>query len=156
MTKELDLPPQPPPQPQIQQRSQRQSKSEPSQGTSVARRTRSSQRVEDPLRTDDFTLPILTPDEQKLRENNLSHMTHLKEAMKIGSEKWDEELKKKNDIVRQAWIGSQKETLDGWLQDIDTVLLFAETEPIYVPTVKLQWQRPVQLKLSTTLGDPGT
>ena len=56
--KEQDLPPQPPshlqPQPQ-QQKSQSQLKSDPNQETSVARRTRSSQKTGDPPRTDDFT-----------------------------------------------------------------------------------------------------
>ena len=64
--------------------------------------------------------------------------------MKTGLEKWNEELKKKNDIVREAWIESPKEVLDGWLQDIDMVICFAETVPSYVPTIKHQWKEPTK------------
>ena len=88
----------------------------------MARKTSSSQRIEDPPRTEELILPPLTPEEQKLRENNLSHMPHLKEAMKTGLEKWSDELKKKNDIVREAWIGSQVDVLKGWMKDIDIVM----------------------------------
>ena len=35
-------------------------------------------------------------------------MTHIKEAMKVGLSKWKEELKKDNDVVRQAWLEYQR------------------------------------------------
>ena len=43
-------------------------------------------------------------------------MTHLKEAMKSGIEKWDEEIKKERDLVRHAWMEAQKDTLARWLK----------------------------------------
>lgn len=85
----------------------------------------------------------MTPNEQKQRETNLSHIIHLKEAMRAGLEKWDEELKEKNEMVRQVWTEGQRETLDGWLQDFNTVLHFAENAPAYIPSVKPQWQMAV-------------
>ena len=86
------------PQPQLQ--------SDPTQAVPVTRRTRARQKTGDHPGTDDFTPPPLTPEEQKLRENNLSHMTHIKEAIKAGLSKWKEELKKDNDVIRQAWLES--------------------------------------------------
>ena len=35
------------------------------------------------------------------------------------------------------------------------VLSLAQTTTTYIPTVKEEWLRAVQLKPSTTLGDPG-
>ena len=86
-------PPQPPPQP-LQRKPQKQTQSESTPKNPVARRTRASKKTEESLDIGDFTLSPLTPKEQKLRENNLSHMTHIREAMKSGLEKWKEELKK--------------------------------------------------------------
>ena len=75
--------------------------------------------------------------------------------MKSALKKWDEELKKKNEMVRQVWIETQKEILARWLEDLNTVLCFAEEAPTYIPSVKEQWQIAVRLKPSTTLGDLG-
>ena len=35
-------------------------------------------------------------------------MTHLKEAMKTGLDKWKEELEKDNYVVRQNWLEHQR------------------------------------------------
>ena len=82
-------------------------------------------------------------------------MKHLREAMKKVIEKWNEELKKEKDWVRQAWLTPQKELLECWLEDIEMVLCATEMTPVYIPTVKDDWIKAVQLKPSTTLGDPG-
>ena len=75
--------------------------------------------------------------------------------MKSGIEKWDEEIKKEKDPVRHAWMEAQKDILAHWLKDIKVMLSFAQTTTTYIPTVKEEWVRAVQLKPSTTLGDPG-
>ena len=75
--------------------------------------------------------------------------------MKIGIEKWDEEIKKEEDKARRAWMEAHKGTLAGWLEDIEKVLCFANTTTTYIPTVKEEWIRAVQLKPSTSLGDSG-
>ena len=80
-------------------------------------------------------------------------MTHIKEAMKSGLEKWKEELKKEKGIIRQAWLEHQRNILDSWLQEIESMIDFTENTPHYVPTIKPQWKDAVQP--STTLGDPG-
>ena len=81
-------------------------------------------------------------------------MTHLREGMKTGIEKWDEEIRKEEDMMRKAWMEAQKGTLAGLLEDIEKVLHFADTTTTYIPTVKEEWIKAVQLKPSTTLGDP--
>ena len=82
-------------------------------------------------------------------------MTHLREAMRTGIEKWDEELKKEKEMVRKAWIEAQRETLTRWLEDIEMALSFAKTTTTYIPIIREELVRAVQLKPSTTLGDPG-
>ena len=76
-------------------------------------------------------------------------------SMKTGLEKWDEELTKEKDMIRQAWIKAEKDTLTAWLEDIKKMIHFAKITPTYIPTIKTQWVRAVQLKPSTTLGDLG-
>ena len=82
-------------------------------------------------------------------------MIHLREAMKTGIEKWKKEIRKEEDKIRKAWIEAQKETLAHWLENIEMVLSFADTTTMYIQTVKEEWITTVQLKSSTTLGDPG-
>ena len=47
----------------------------------------------------------LSLEESKTRENNIAHMQHLREAMKKGLEKWDEELKKEKDWAKKIFYG---------------------------------------------------
>ena len=117
-----DPPLQPPPQPQPQlpqQKSASQSQPLPSSdltpGSPVAKITRASQKTGDPPGTGDFTPPSFSPEQQKVRENNLSHKTHIREAMKTGLKKWKEELKKNNDTQRKAWLEHQKDVSGSWL-----------------------------------------
>ena len=82
-------------------------------------------------------------------------MTHLREAMKTGIEKWDEKIGKEKEWVRKYWMEAQKDTLARWLEDIEKVLNFTKTTTTFIPTIKEEWVKAVQLKPSTTLGDPG-
>ena len=143
------------PLPQQKPPPQRCLKPQTSQGTPVSRRTRSQQKAGDPQNIGETPLPPLTPEESKKRDNNFSHMTHLREAMKTGIEKWNKEIRKEKDKMRKAWMEAQKETLVHWLEDIEKVLRFADTATTYIPTVKEAWITAVQLKPSTTLEDPG-
>ena len=56
-------------------------------------------------------LAPLSPEESKTRENNIAHMKHLKEAMKKGLEKWDEEIKKEKDQLNKACMDNDREKL---------------------------------------------
>ena len=82
-------------------------------------------------------------------------MKHLREAMKDGVEKRTVEIQKEKDGLRQAWLKPQKELVEHWLEDIEMVLHATTMTPFYIPTVKEDWIKAVQLKPSTTLGDPG-
>ena len=57
--------------------------------------------------------------------------------------------------MRKAWLEAQRDTLAHWLADIEMELSFTQTTTTYIPTIKEQWVKAVQLKLSTTLGDSG-
>ena len=103
--------PQPSPQP-LPQLPPRETRSKPTPTDPVARRTRAGQKTGGSLDTGDFSPPPLTPTEQKSREDNLSHMTHQREAMKSGMSKWKEELKKEKDTIRKAWLKHQRDILD--------------------------------------------
>ena len=138
----------------MQRKPQKQTHSESTPKDPVVRRTRASRKTKESLGTGDFTPPPLTPEEQKSRENNLSHMTHIRKAMKSGLEKWKDEIKKEKDTVRRAWLKHQRDVLNSWLRDIEQTLDFFVNTPHYVPTVKMELKDAVQLKPSTALGDP--
>ena len=63
-----------------------------------------------PLLTKDHLAP-LSPEESKTIENNIAHMRHLRETMKKGLEKWDEEIGKEENQIKQACMESEIERL---------------------------------------------
>ena len=130
-------------------------KPQPSKGPSKPKRTRSQQKEEELLSIGQSPLPNLSPEELKTRNNNFAHIAHLRESMKTGVEKWDEEIKKEKEMNRKLWLEAQRERLARWLEDAETVFSFAKTTATYIPTIKEEWRKALQLKPSTTLGDPG-
>ena len=114
---------------------------------SISMRTRQKQRANNPLAP-------LTPEESKTRENNIAHIKHLREAMKKGIEKWDEELRKEKDWVKKTWMEPEREWLGCWLEDLEMVLRATDMSPVYIPTVREEWIKAVQQKPSPTLEGP--
>ena len=119
----------------------------------MSMRTRSQQRTADPLNF--APLAPLTPEESKSRENNIAHIKHLREAMKNGIEKWNVAIQKEKDWAEKAWMEPEKELLGHWLEDLEMVLSATDMSPVYIPTVREEWIKAVQLKPSIPLGDPG-
>ena len=109
--------------------------------------TRQQQRGKDPLAP-------LNPEESKTRENNIAHIRHLREAMKKGLEKWDEELRKEKDWAKKILMETDKERLGHWLEDLELVLRATEMSPIFIPTVREEWIKAAKQQPSPGLEDP--
>ena len=109
--------------------------------------TRQQQRGKDPLTP-------LSLEESKTRENNLAHMRHLREAMKKGLEKWDEELRKEKDWAKNFFMENDKEWLGCWLEDLELVLRATDMSPIYIPNVREEWIKAAKQKPFPILEDP--
>ena len=118
---------------------------------SISTRTRSQQRTIDQNYS---PLAPLTLEEAKTRENNIAHMKHLREAMKNGIEKWNVAMQKEKDWAEKVSMKSDKERLEHWLEDLEMVLKATDMSPVYIPTVKEEWVRAVQLKPPTSQEDP--
>ena len=99
-------------------------------------------------------LAPLSPEESKTRENNIAYIKHLKEAMKKGLEKWDDEIRKEKDQLAQVWMKGDREKLSDWIADIEMVLGVTKMSPVYVPTVKEEWIRAAKQKPTGTLENP--
>ena len=140
-----------PPQPKPSYPS-RHSKPQTDPDPSISMRTRSQQRTVDHLNRD--PLAPLTPEESKSRENNIAHIKHLREAMKNGIEKWNEEIQKEKDWSQKAWMKPEKEQLGDWLEDVEMILGATAMSPIYIPTVREEWIKAVQQKPTPALEDP--
>ena len=118
---------------------------------SISTRTRSQQR------TIDQNYNPLTPlilEETKTGENNIANMKHLREAMKNGIEKYNVAIQKEKDWAEKAWMEPEKERLGHWLEDLEMVLKATDMSPIFIPSVKEEWVRAVQVKPSTPQEDP--
>ena len=81
-------------------------------------------------------------------------MKHLREAMKNGIEKWNVAIQKEKDWAEKACMKPAKERLGHWLEDLEMVLKATDMSPVYIPTVKEEWVRAVQLKPPTPQEDP--
>ena len=79
---------------------------------SISTRTRSQQRTIDQNYN---PLAPLTLEETKIRENNIAHMKHLREAMKNGIEKWNVAMQKEKDWAEKACMKPERSGWDaGW------------------------------------------
>ena len=108
---------------------------------------------ESSLLTKDPLAP-LSPEESKTRENNIAHMKHLREAMKKGLEKWDDEIRKEKDQLNKIWMESDREKLSHWLENIEMVLRATEMSPVYVPTLNEEWIKAAKQKPTPALENP--
>ena len=84
-------------------------------------------------------LAPLSPEDSKTRENNITHMKHLREAMKKGLEKWDNVIRNEKDQFEIICMKCDRERLNRWLGDMELVLRATEMSPVYVPTLKDEW-----------------
>ena len=139
-----------PPQPKPP-RPPRHSKPQTVPDLSISTRTRSQQRTIDQNYN---PLTPLTPEESKTRENNNAHMKHLREAMKNGIEKWNVAIQKEKDWAEKAWMEPEQEWLGCWLEDLEMESKATDMSPVFIPSVREEWVRAVQLKPSTPLEDP--
>ena len=96
-------------------------------------------------------LAPLSPEESKTRENNIAHMKHLREAMKKGLEKWDDEIREEKDQLNKVGMENDRERLNGWLENFEMILRATEMSPVYVPTVKEEWIRAAKQKPTSSL-----
>ena len=110
-------------------------------------RTRQQQRAQD-------LLAPLTPEEAQTRENNISHIKHLREAIKKGIQKWNEDLRKETNKIQKAWMEPEKEGLERWLEDLEMILRATEMSPVYITTVREEWIKAAQQKPTPTPEDP--
>ena len=108
---------------------------------------------ESSLLTKDPLTP-LSSEESKTRENNIAHMKHLREAMKKGLEKWDDEIRKEKDYLKKVWMESDREKLNRWLENIEMVLKATEMSPVYIPTVNEEWIKAAKQKPTPALENP--
>ena len=74
--------------------------------------------------------------------------------MKNGIEKWNVAMQKENNWAQKACMKLNKEWLECWLEDLEMVLKATDMSPVYIPTVKEEWIRAVQLKPPTPQEDP--
>ena len=74
--------------------------------------------------------------------------------MKNGIEKWNVAMQKEKDWAEKVCMKSDKEQLERWLEDLEMVLKATDMSPVYIPTVKEEWVRAVQLKPRTPQEDP--
>ena len=118
--------PKPPPKPPcLPRRSKPQKDTDPS----IFTRTRSQQRTIDQNYNPLSPLPL---EETKTRENNIAYMKHLREAMK----------------------NREMEPSNTKRKDLEMVLKAIDMSPVFIPSVKEEWVRAVQLKPSTHQEDP--
>ena len=99
-------------------------------------------------------LAPLSLEESKTRENNIAHIKHLREAMKKGLEKWNDEIRKEKDQIEQVWMRGDREKLSDWIADIEMVLDATKMSPVYVPTVKEEWIKVTKQKPTPSLESP--
>ena len=99
-------------------------------------------------------LTSLSPERSKIRENNISHMKHLRESMKKGVEMWNKAIAKEKHFVQQAIMEADRDTLNKWIDNIEMVLRATEMSPIYVPTIKEEWIRAARQKTIPVVEDP--
>ena len=74
------------------------------------------------------------------------------------NEKWNREMEcsnaKRKDWAEKVSMKSDKERLEHWLEDLEMVLKATDMSPVYIPTVKEEWIRAVQLKPPTPHENP--
>ena len=99
----------------------------------------------------------LTQEEVKIRENNIAHIKHLKEAMKDLIEKWNVAIQKEKNWAEVEMMKADKEHMECWLENVEVVLHTTEISPIYIPSVREEWIQVVRQKppsIPEDLGNP--
>ena len=81
-------------------------------------------------------------------------MKHLREAMKKGLEKSDDEIRKEKDQFEKVCMESDRERLSVWLEDIEMVLGATKMSSVYVPSVKEEWIKAAKQKPTQTPENP--
>ena len=74
--------------------------------------------------------------------------------MKNGIEKWNVAIQKEKDWAEISWMEPEQEWLECWLEHLEMVLKATDMSPVFVPTVREEWVKAVELKPSTPLEDP--
>ena len=78
----------------------------------------------------------------------------MREAIKKGIEKWNEDLRKETDKFQKTWMEPEKEWLECWLEDLKMTLRATEMSPVYIPIVREEWIKAAQQKPTFTPEDP--